>query len=35
MEPEQTRIIVVDDEKTIRDGCSIILSDANYRVDLA
>jgi two-component system, OmpR family, phosphate regulon sensor histidine kinase PhoR len=35
MEAAQTRIIVVDDEKTIRDGCSIILKEANYEVALA
>jgi two-component system, OmpR family, phosphate regulon sensor histidine kinase PhoR len=35
MDSAQTKIIVVDDEKTIRDGCSIILKEANYGVDIA
>lgn len=35
MEGSKTRIIVIDDEKTIRDGCEIILREADYEVELA
>ncbi len=35
MEAAHTKVIVVDDEKSIRDGCLIILKDAGYVVDTA
>lgn len=35
MDTSPTHILVVDDEKTIRDGCSLILTAAEYIVDIA